>query len=245
MYTLLILKTGQTFADLAARRGDFEDWFGEHLSPTRPTGVGAGVRLVVVDAQTRAVLPPLRAIDGIVVTGSSSAVHDHEPWSVRAGAWLSAAVQAGMPVLGVCYGHQLLATFSGGTSGKNPAGREIGMVEVTTDQADPLFDGLPPRFSVLTSHCDTVLSAPPQSRILARNDNSAIQALAFGERTRTVQWHPEFDADVMRHYLLTRAALIDAESGAGTTERRLAELREVPTGPLILRNFLRHYVGAR
>lgn len=241
MYNLLILKTGRTFPELAARRGDFEDWFTARLSAPGIAPHG-GLRISVIDAQAASALPPVSGIDGIVVTGSPQSVHEEEPWSVRAGEWLSSAALAGAPMLGVCYGHQLLAHATGGRSGQNPAGREIGVVEVAVLQADPLFTDLPPRFPVFTTHCDAVLVAPPQARVLAGNAHTGIQALALGERARTVQWHPEFDVDVMRHYLLTRAAMIDEESGPGTTERLLTELRQVPSGDIVLRNFINYCV---
>lgn len=240
MDTLLILKTGSTFAELAARRGDFESWFETHLLASAGHS-GKAVRVVTVAAQSELELPPLAGIDGIIVTGSPSAVHDHEPWSVRAGEWLRAAVVAGAPVLGVCYGHQLIADSSGGRSGQNPAGREIGLVEVTVAE-DPLFAGLPASFPVFTSHNDAVLTAPPGSQLLASNGHTAIQALAVGARARTVQWHPEFDVDIIRHYLHARAPLIDADRGEGTTASYLAALRETASGPVILGNFLRYYV---
>lgn len=206
------------------------------------------MRFELFDAQTASALPELpdpRAYDGILITGSPSAVHDREPWSVRTGDWLRAAAEADKPMLGICYGHQLLADSWGGRSGKNPAGREIGVTEVTLHEPDPLFTDLPPRFPVFTTHCDAVLTAPAHGRVLASNGHTAIQALAYGRRARTLQWHPEFDADVIRHYLLTRAPLIDAESGAGTAERLLAQVREVPSGPVIFRNFLRYCVGGQ
>jgi GMP synthase (glutamine-hydrolysing) len=231
---LFILKTGGTFADLAARRGDFEDWFAAHLHAHYP-----GLMLRVLHAQQHPELPPPAACDGLLITGSDKTVHEHEPWSVRAGEWLAAVVAAGVPVLGVCYGHQLLADALGGITGRNPRGREIGVVEIEVSTGDPLFDGLPPRFPVFATHCDAVLTLPQDGRVLAGNSHTAVQALAIGPHARGVQFHPEFDADVMRHYLQTRAPLIDGESGEGTAARLLAEVREVPAGPVVLRNFLR------
>lgn len=238
MHTLLIVKTGRTFEDLASRRGDFEHWFQTHVA----TAAEGAARFIVIDAQTAPELPPAGEYDGVLVTGSPSAVHDREPWSVRTGEWLRCTAEAGTPVLGVCYGHQLLADSWGGRSGRNPSGREIGVTEVTLHDPDPLFTELPPSFPVLTTHCDAVLTAPPHSRVLASNSHTAIQALAYGRRARTVQWHPEFDADVIAHYVRTRAPLIDAESGEGTAARLLREVREVPSGPVIFRNFIRYCI---
>lgn len=231
---LLILKTGSTFEDLAARRGDFEHWFESHARIGRER-----LNLRVLAAQQHPELPAPDAFDALIITGSDKTVHEREPWSVRAGEWLAQVVAAGVPVLGVCYGHQLLADALGGRTGRNPTGREIGVVEVEVSDEDPLFADLPPRFPVFATHCDAVLELPPQGRVLARNPHTAVQALAVGAQARGVQFHPEFDAEVMRHYLQTRAPLIDSERGEGTTARLLAEVREMPAGPVVLRNFLR------
>ena len=139
-------------------------------------------------------------------------------------------------------GSEMRVRCRGGRSGRNPAGREIGVTEVTLHDPDPLFADLPPSFPVLTTHSDAVLTAPPHSRVLASNAHTAIQALAYGRRARTVQWHPEFDADVIGHYVRTRAPLIDAELGEGTAARLLREVREVPSGPVIFRNFIRYCI---
>jgi GMP synthase (glutamine-hydrolysing) len=230
MRHLAILKTGSTFTDLAQRRGDFEDWFAHQLR-------FLGAKFSVLDAQALPLLPPAESFDGILVTGSSSTVHEHEPWSVRAGKWLHRAAHAGAPILGVCYGHQLLASSFGGLTGRNPSGREIGVIEVEVTTADPLFAHLPPRFPAFATHSDAVFSLPSCATVLATNLHTHVQAIALPKRVRTVQFHPEFDAEVMRHYLMTRAPQIESELGPGTTARLLAELRELPTGAQILRNF--------
>ncbi len=225
----ILLKTGSTFPELSARKGDFEDWFAR--------GLGWPLsRLHVVDVVTGGTLPDPANADPVLVTGSSAHVHDHDAWSVRTGEWLAAAARAGVPILGVCYGHQLLADALGGDVGPNPKGREIGVCEVEVVLADPLFEGLPSRFPVIQTHSDAVNAPPAGADVLARNANSSAQAMRFGA-ARTTQWHPEFDADAIRHYISARAEVIDAESGAGTAARLLGRVVEVDTGPVILRNF--------
>lgn len=231
----VILMTGHTFDALRTRRGDFDAWF----------AAGAGWpldRFEVVDAVTGP-LPDPRGVDGVIVSGSAATVHERDPWSVRAGAWLAESASAGVPILGVCYGHQLLADTLGGEAGRNPNGREIGVAIVRRLADDPLFEGLPDAFPVIATHVDAVLRPPPGARVLAANENTAVQALALGANVRSVQFHPEMDADMIRQYLTHRAALVDAERGPGTAERLLAAAHDIDTGPRILANFFRNWLG--
>jgi GMP synthase (glutamine-hydrolysing) len=83
-----------------------------------------------------------------LITGSPAMVTDLEPWSEDTAAWLREAAAAGLPMFGICYGHQLLAHALGGKVGYNPAGREVGTqtVELLPAAAgDKLRPACPPR----------------------------------------------------------------------------------------------------
>ena len=111
-------------------------------------------------------LPSVAGFAGVIVTGSAAMVTERHDWSERSAQWLRDAVHAGMPVFGICYGHQLLAHALGGEVGDNPAGREMGTVEIALDASatdDPLFAGLPARLRAQTTHLQTVLRPPPQA----------------------------------------------------------------------------------
>ncbi|MCB9553850.1 MAG: hypothetical protein H6705_18600 [Myxococcales bacterium] len=127
---LAILRTGAPAPALLARRGGYEHWFAARL--------GLDITDIdVIGAITDAPLPDHTAFDGLIVTGSPHSVHDHAPWSLRATTWLRAAVDAGVPTLAVCYGHQMLGEAYGGVVGKNPNGREIGTTAVELYDDDP------------------------------------------------------------------------------------------------------------
>lgn len=233
----LVLRTGSTFAELIPERGDYEDWF------ARTCGLSVD-RFAVLDGTTPdAVFPEPGNVDGLIITGSAAHVHHHEPWSVRCGAWSKAVLEAGVPVLGVCYGHQLLADALGGDVGPNPMGREMGMCEIEVVDDDPLFEHLPARIHVALTHLDAVNRLPPGGRLLAHNEMTAVQAMALGPNGRGVQFHPEYEAVDIAYYIERRRHLIDAERGPGTADAWLAGVHENDNGRHVMRNFLRHWMG--
>jgi GMP synthase (glutamine-hydrolysing) len=207
MRPIAIVKTGTTVPDVAARRGDFEDWITAGLG-----GDPSRIRVVRVDRGDA--LPEPEELAGIVVTGSSAMVSNREAWSEAAAHWLRRAVVAHTPILGICYGHQLLAHALGGRVAPNPRGREIGTVDVSlTDAAkhDPLLAGFPPRFSAHVSHVEAVLELPAEATLLASTSLDSNHAFRAGENAWGIQFHPEFDADIVRGYLVARRAEIESE----------------------------------
>ncbi|WP_416139900.1 glutamine amidotransferase [Halomonas sp. HK25] len=196
MPRLLIVKTGDAFPEVVESHGDFEALFQQALAR-------AGFSATVFDAR-HAPLPALEGIDGLYITGSHAMVSDAEPWSEALKPWLVEARERNLAMLGVCYGHQLMAAAFGGVSDYHPAGRESGTHAVTLTDAgrdDPLLGQLPKRFPAQLTHAQSVLQAPKDAVILARNAHDGYQALRYGPRQWSVQFHPEFTAEVMRAYL--------------------------------------------
>jgi len=228
---LLIVKTGSTLPAIATRRGDFEDWIlgGMRLD-------AAAARVVRVDRDEA--LPSPGEVRGVVVTGSAAMVSDRAPWSERTGQWLARATEAGTPILGICYGHQLLAHALGGRVGMNPRGREIGTIDVTLTEAgerDALLGVLPRRFRVQATHLEAVLELPPGARVLAANALDPHQAFAIDDRCWAVQFHPEADAEIITGYIAARAALIREEGQ--DPDALIARATDTAHGAAILRRF--------
>jgi GMP synthase (glutamine-hydrolysing) len=145
------------------------------------------------------------------------------------------ARDAGVPVLGVCFGHQLLGYTFGGRVVRNPLGWEIGSFDVTLSdegRGDPLFADVPQTLRVNLVHQDMV-EVPPTSglRVLAANAKTPIQALAVGDHVRGVQFHPEITGTILRGYIDARRALLadqDADAliaAAGDSAHGVAVLR--------------------
>ena len=173
-------------------------------------------------------------------TGSASMVSEREPWSEQTAAWLRSAVAAEVPVLGVCYGHQLLAHALGGRVDYNPNGREIGTVEMTLEPAatgDPLFRGLGGRMHGQATHLQSVLEPPPGAEVLARTALDPYHAFRVGESAWGVQFHPEFSLAAVGAYIDARREAIRGEGG--DPDAIVRGLRPAPAARRVLRRFAR------
>jgi GMP synthase (glutamine-hydrolysing) len=169
---------------------------------------------VQIDVFRQQSLPAAENLAGIVITGSAAMVSAHEQWSEDTAKWLGTAVLIGIPILGVCYGHQLLAHALGGHVGPNPAGRQIGTVtaqRLESTATDPLLGYLPSTFEVQTSHLEVVLELPPGAERLATSPLDDNFAIRFADNVWGVQFHPEFSPAVMSQYLHYREQVLRKE----------------------------------
>ncbi|WP_435067894.1 type 1 glutamine amidotransferase [Haloplanus sp. C73] len=135
-------------------------------------------------------LPPDFDYDAVVVTGSRSSVYGSEPWIDDLLDWIGSAADRGLPILGVCYGHQALAAALGGQV-ESMGDYELGYREVRTVDDDPLFAGIDTPFTAFQAHSDRVTALPPGATRLAENDRG-VQAFRRGN-CWGVQFHPEYD----------------------------------------------------
>ncbi len=227
---LVILKTGTTFPELRSRFGDFENWFARGLSSL--------LDLSVVNVAAGELPGHPEDWDGVVVTGSPAMVSDREDWSENTARWLAMAVEQRLPVLGVCYGHQLLAHALGGEVGYHPEGRETGTraVERLPDaESDPLLGSLPERFRAHLTHKQSVLKLPPGARLLARNRFEPHQAFRVGDCAWGLQFHPEFTDAIMKAYLEIQTPDLTRENL--DPEALLAEVEPAPEAARLLQRF--------
>ncbi len=229
MNPLYILKVGTTYPATAARFGDFDAWVEAALA-------NPGVAVEVLAIAEGAALPNPAQCAGVIITGSHAMVTDCLPWSVAVEQWLPSLLAHQVPVLGICYGHQLLARALGGSVDAHPAGPEIGTVLIRANSArhdDPLFAAVPDQFYAHVTHTQSVVTLPANAVILAASDHEAHQIVRFGDCAWGVQFHPEFDAAISRDYIQAQAAAITA-AGHSVTDRLQAvtatpQAREVLT----------------
>jgi GMP synthase (glutamine-hydrolysing) len=150
--------------------------------------------LVEFDA-TDGHLPAHTDFDGLVITGSRSSVYWDEPWIPPLVDYVADAAADDVPVLGVCYGHQVLAEALGGrVAGMD--GFEIGYNAVRRRDEGELFAGIGEEFTVFTTHGDAVVEMPPGATLLAENEYG-VHAFREGH-CWGVQFHPEYDMETAR-----------------------------------------------
>ena len=229
----LILETGQPVASMR-RHGTFPHWI----------RVAAGLardEAVVANVERGDVLPPIDGFAGVIVTGSGAMVTDRHAWSERSAQWLRDAAHAGVPLFGICYGHQLIAHALGGEVGYNPTGREMGTIDLELHphaDTDPLFAGLPAQFPAQATHLQSVLRTPDGATVLARSPQDDCHAFRWREHVWGVQFHPEFSSIHMRGYVRARH---DALAKEGRCAKQVSRsVTAAPHARRILRRFVRH-----
>lgn len=231
MKKLFIIKAGSSFPATAARAGDFDEMVCRGLA--LPAG-----RTQVIQAAQGEPLPAAQDCLGIVITGAHCMVTDDRPWSLAIERWLPGLVAQEVPLLGICYGHQLLGRALGGVVADHPGGKEVGTFAVELSPAgieDPLFCNLPQRFLAHATHTQSVTTLPAGAVLLAGNAFEPHHAMRIGTSAWGVQFHPEYHASVMQDYINAQAKAL-SEAGQDVAALR-AGVAETPEAAALLKRF--------
>ncbi len=229
----LVVRCGDPEPDVARTYGCFATWF--------RNAIDASVELTVLDPRERGVPPG--ALDGagaVVISGSPHSVYESHTWIRSVEALVREAVTAReLPLLGVCFGHQLLAQSLGGRVARNPRGREMGTITVRLNEQgrdDALFRRLPADFTAHATHRDTVIEPPPGARVLASSDKDQCQSFKVGPRAWGVQFHPEITGPILRGYVRSRSSALRDEGAC--PEALHDAILDTVEGARVLANFV-------
>lgn len=228
MKKLFIIKTGISFENTRKDNGDFDKWVIDRLD-------NSNVDIQTIHIQEMIFLPELEECAGVIITGSHSMVTDEEPWSVAIEKWIPKLIENEIPLLGICYGHQLLGKSMNGISGYHKNGIEIGTVEVKLSKNakdDELFCDIPNSFLAHTIHSQSVLELPKNSINLAFNNHDKNHAFRIGKNAWGVQFHPEYNEDIMKSYIKEVGELKDIP-----VDDLIKKVEKTPYANLVLKRF--------
>ncbi|OQX82857.1 hypothetical protein B6D60_11470 [candidate division KSB1 bacterium 4484_87] len=231
MDKILVLKLGSTFSSFSGKRGNFEDWVVEK------SGMGREF-FQIHDAVSEPNFSKLKNFTGVILTGSHDMVTDFLEWSELTAKWLAREVIGKVPILGICYGHQLLAHALGGSVTYNSDGMELGtylLHFLPGAAADPLFNDMEFPFWVHMSHSQSVSRLPEGAIPLARTDRCEIGAFSLAPFTWGIQFHPEFDAEILRYYVHRSEKKLREEEQ--DFEAILDQIQETPESTKFLHRF--------
>lgn len=184
-----ILQTGLAPEALAPAMGDYPDMFARLLD-------GHGFTFKTFQVVNGTFPATVHDCDGWLITGSKHGAYEDHPWIPPLEAFIRAAFDARVPVVGICFGHQIIAQAMGGKVEKFAGGWSVG--PTTYD-----FDG--ETVTLNAWHQDQVVQRPAGATIIASNDFCENAALLYDDRALTIQAHPEFQPDFVEGLMKTRA----------------------------------------
>lgn len=185
--TLCILQTDSVLPELSTEHGDYPDMFIDLL--TRAGWPAEQLTSVNVPADG---VPRSSDNSAYLITGSRLSVYDDEPWIAELAVFVGRALAERRKVIGICFGHQLLAHFFGGVVTKAPAGWKVGLQPTTVMRRRPWMEPWQAEFALLSSHQDQVARLPAAATTLASYDGCPVAAFELGSNALAIQGHPEF-----------------------------------------------------
>ncbi|MFN4061063.1 MAG: type 1 glutamine amidotransferase [Paracoccus hibiscisoli] len=184
-----ILQCGQSPAQLKPDLGDYPDMFMHLLD-------GRGFDFTTWHVEGMAFPEDIHDADGWLLTGSRHGAYEDHAFIPPLEDFIRRAHDAGVPMVGICFGHQIIAQALGGTVVKHPGGWAVGAQDYD-------FGGQPVTLNAW--HQDQVVALPPGAQVAGRNAFCENAALIYGDRAFTVQAHPEFGDDFIQGLMDTRA----------------------------------------
>ncbi|MEM9032532.1 MAG: type 1 glutamine amidotransferase [Pseudomonadota bacterium] len=184
-----LLTAGHLPDEMQARTGDYDQLYGRLLE-------GQGIELVPWDVVNSEFPQSVDAADGWLISGSKHGAYEDHPWIARLEEFIRAAYEARVPIVGICFGHQIVAQALGGRVEKFKGGWAIGRHE---------YDWNGDKVVLNAWHQDQVVATPLGAEVVARSPHCAYAALVYPGGAFTVQAHPEFDRQEVASLIEVRA----------------------------------------
>lgn len=202
-----ILQTDSVLEGLQGRFGDYPEMFDAIFTAEDPD-----LRITTYNVQQA--LPQSLACDAYLITGCKLSVYDDLPWIRELADFVGAAIEAKKKILGICFGHQLIAHFFGGLVAPAPVGWAVGVQSSDLVQKLPWMgnaDQVPEQLNLVSSHKDQVLRLPDGAQVFASSDFCPVSGFTLGDEVLTIQGHPELNAQYSEALMGVRRELLGEE----------------------------------
>ena len=204
---LTIIEVGKVPEPLSGQFDPYTAMFREMFSSTGQPFDYEAVRLLDGDS-----LPDPASLEGIAITGSSAGVYEDHAWLAPLRDFIRSAYQARTPMVGICFGHQIMADALGGTVRKSEKGWGLGRHTYKVVGRPDFMANAPETLSVVCSHQDQVIVPPAEAQVILASDFTPNAGLYYNNGAAlSFQPHPEFDDSY-------GAALVDLRRGRAGDE---------------------------
>jgi len=191
-----ILKTDTVRPELVGRFGQYPDMFMRLLGAADPA-----LEFAVYDVEQDEYPARVDDADAYLITGSKASVYDDEAWIAHLKAYVRDLHARRKKLVGICFGHQIVAEALGGRTVKSPRGWGVGLHTHRFRELPYWHDGGDADFDVLVSHQDQVAEVAHGAAVLAGNEFCENAVTQLGEHFLTFQGHPEFVPDYCREVM--------------------------------------------
>jgi GMP synthase-like glutamine amidotransferase len=213
---LTIIQTGEVPTPLRSRFGPYRKMF-----ETMFDGTGQGFSYEMVAVSDGEPLPDPRSLEGIVVTGSAAGVYDDYAWLDPLRAFIRDAYGKQTPMLGVCFGHQIMADALGGDVRKSEKGWGLGRHSYGVATRPAFMRAAPAMLAVACSHQDQVIVPPTEAQVILASEFTPNAGLAYRNGAAlSFQPHPEFADD----YTLALAELRRGKAPDNVVETAISSI---------------------
>jgi GMP synthase-like glutamine amidotransferase len=180
-------------------------------------GVGADWTMEVFNTQLGRYPASFDEFDAVLLTGSRADAFSDAPWAAELRRRVTALLEARKKMVGVCFGHQLIALCMGAPVGRAPQGWGVGRMTYDWHRPDLPHSAGRTQISLLASHQDQVFELPKGAALVASSAFCPVAAFTVGQQVFCIQPHPEFETAISAHLMDKRRGILGEERYAAAS----------------------------